>query len=60
MTELIIGFGLGAMALTNTGREIGNKLGDAALSAAKRGLKKRGQKSAEQPAGTVGDDNHNS
>lgn len=38
MLEMILGFGLGAMAFTETGRQLGNKAADFAFSAAKKVL----------------------
>lgn len=57
MLELLLGIGIGAMAFTAQGREIGNKIGDAAIAAAKRMMDdaKKNQP-AERPAGTPGDD----
>jgi hypothetical protein len=56
MVELLIGFGLGAMALTETGREVGNKIGAVSLDLAKRGLDRA--KSSKQSPGASGDDHH--
>lgn len=36
MGGLLLGFALGAMAFTEQGREIGNKVGSAAIAAAKK------------------------
>lgn len=36
MGGVLLGFALGAMAFTTQGREIGNKLGEAAVAQAKR------------------------
>lgn len=57
MGGVLLGFALGAMAFTAQGRELGNKLGEAALSSAKKVIASAA-KSAEQPAGTAGDDSH--
>lgn len=39
MVQLLIGMLLGAMATTETGRSIGNQLGDAAASGLKQAVK---------------------
>ena len=39
MVELLIGMLLGAMVSTETGRDIGNQLGNAAIAGAKKALK---------------------
>jgi hypothetical protein len=57
MVELLLGFTLGAMALTETGRDVGNKIGSAAADLAKKGID-RAKKSAEQSTRTAGDDHH--
>lgn len=57
MLEMILGFGLGAMAFTETGRQLGNKAADFAFSAAKKVLTndaKAEDKPAEQSSGTAG------
>ena len=54
MGGVLLGFALGAMAFTAQGRELGNKLGDAALSQAKK-VVEHAKKSAEQSAGAAGD-----
>lgn len=54
MDGLLLGFALGAMAFTEKGREIGNKLGDAAVNKAKK-VMDRGKKPSEQSAGAAGD-----
>lgn len=54
MGGVLLGFALGAMAFTAQGRELGNKLGDAALSQAKR-VMDNAKKPAEQSSGTFGD-----
>lgn len=59
MGGVLLGFALGAMAFTAQGRELGNKLGEAALSSAKKVIS-GAAKSAEQPAGTVGDGSYTS
>lgn len=59
MGGVLLGFALGAMAFTAQGRELGNKLGEAALSSAKKVISGE-KKSAEQPTGTAGDDSHTS
>ena len=50
MGGVLLGFALGAVAFTAQGRELGNKLGDAALSQAKKVVEHE-KKSAEQSAG---------
>lgn len=57
MGGVLLGFALGAMAFTAQGREIGNKLGEAALSSAKKVIS-GGKKPTEQSPGTAGDDCH--
>lgn len=59
MGGVLLGFALGAMAFTAQGREIGNKLGEATLSSAKKVIS-GGKKPAEQSTGTAGDDRHTS
>lgn len=54
MGGVLLGFALGAMAFTAQGRELGNKLGEAALSNAKKVIA-GATKSAEQSSGTSGD-----
>lgn len=54
MDGLLLGLALGAMAFTEQGREIGNKLGEAAMKKARKVLD-GGKKSAEQSPGTSGD-----
>lgn len=53
MGGILLGFALGAMALTETGREIGNKIGNMAMDAAKKGIDHA--KSSKQSPGTSGD-----
>lgn len=55
MGGVLLGFALGAMAFTTQGRELGNKLGEAALANVKKVIS-GAKESAEQPAGTAGDD----
>lgn len=57
MGGVLLGFALGAMAFTAQGRDLGNKLGEAALTNAKKVIS-GAAKSAEQFAGTAGDDRH--
>ena len=57
MGGVLLGFALGAMAFTAQGRELGNKLGEAALSNAKKVIS-RAKESAEQSTGTAWDDRH--
>ena len=57
MGGVLLGFALGAMAFTAQGREIGNKLGDAAISQAKKVISSAA-KSSEQLTGAAGDDRH--
>lgn len=57
MGGVLLGFALGAMAFTAQGRELGNKLGEAALANAKKVISSA-TKSAEQSTGTAGDDSH--
>ena len=57
MGGVLLGFALGAMAFTAQGREIGNKLGSAALVRAKK-VMGNATKSAEQPSGAAGDSGH--
>lgn len=54
MGGVLLGFALGAMAFTARGRELGNKLGDAALSQARK-VMAGAEKSAEQSSGSAGD-----
>lgn len=57
MLEMILGFGLGAMAFTETGRQLGNKAADMAVAAAKKVLTndaKAEDKPAEQSSGAAG------
>lgn len=51
MGGVLLGFALGAMAFTKQGRELGNKLGEAALEKAKK-VMGDAKKPAEQSAGT--------
>ena len=57
MGGVLLGFALGAVAFTAQGRELGNKLGDAALSQAKK-VVDRAKEPAEQSAGAAGDHRH--
>lgn len=55
MVELFLGFALGAMAFTEQGRSLGNKIGNAAIAQIKT-VMSDGKKSAEQSPGAAGDD----
>ena len=56
MGGLLLGFALGAMAFTEKGREIGNQIGAAAVSAAKKVIKNgNADQSTEQSSGAAGD-----
>ena len=59
MGGLLLGFALGAMAFTQQGRNIGNKIGTTALTAAKKVINhaKENEPSKQSP-GTSGDDSH--
>lgn len=57
MGGVLLGFALGAMAFTAQGRDLGNKLGEAALSNVKKVIA-CAKESAEQLTGTSGDDRH--
>ena len=57
MGGVLLGFALGAMAFTVQGRELGNRLGEAAISDIKK-VAASAAKSAEQSSGTAGDDCH--
>lgn len=57
MGGVLLGFALGAMAFTAQGRELGNKLGEAALSNVKKVIS-GAKESTEQPAGAAGDNRH--
>lgn len=57
MGGVLLGFALGAMAFTEQGRELGNKLGNAAMEQVKRAID-HAKESSEQLAGTAGDDRH--
>lgn len=57
MGGVLLGFALGAMTFTAQGRELGNKLGEAALVQAKK-VMGHAKKSAEQFAGAAGDSGH--
>lgn len=52
MGGLLLGFALGAIAFTTQGREIGNKIGDAALSSIKK-VMDSAKESAKQSSGTT-------
>lgn len=56
MLELLLGVGLGAMVFTEHGRELGNKVGNSAIAAAK-GMLKNGKKDepSKRAAGAPGD-----
>ena len=55
MGGVLLGFALGAMAFTVQGRELGNKLGEAAMSNIKKVIG-GAKESAEQPTRAAGDD----
>lgn len=56
MLELLLGIGIGAMVFTAQGREIGNKIGDSAIAAAKRMMKDATENEpTERATGTAGD-----
>lgn len=57
MGGVLLGFALGAMAFTAQGRELGNKLGEAAISNVKK-VVSGAKESAEQSAGAAWDDRH--
>lgn len=57
MGGLLLGFALGAMAFTAQGREIGNKLGETALTHMKKVISSAA-KSTEQPTGATGNHSH--
>lgn len=57
MGGVLLGFALGAMAFTTQGRELGNKLGETAMSQAKK-VMDRAKEPAEQSAGAAGDHRH--
>ena len=57
MGGVLLGFALGAMAFTAQGRELGNRLGGAAISNVKK-VAANAAKSAKQSSGTAGDDRH--
>lgn len=52
MGGLLLGFALGAIAFTTQGREIGNKIGDAALSSIKK-VMDGAKESTKQSSGTT-------
>lgn len=57
MIEIFVGFGLGAMAFTDSGRQLGNQIADLAVSTAKKvlaGDAKTTDKSTEQSSGAAG------
>lgn len=54
MGGLLLGFVLGAMAFTDQGREIGNKIGNAAMEQVKK-VVSNAKEPTEQPTGTSGD-----
>lgn len=57
MGGVLLGFALGAMAFTDQGRELADKLTTVAINGAKKAVK-NATKSAEQFTGTTGDDSH--
>lgn len=57
MGGVLLGFALGAMTFTSQGRELADKLTAAAIDGAKKAVKDT-TKSAEQLAGTAGDDSY--
>ena len=57
MGGVLLGFALGAMAFTVQGRELGNKVGAAAIDRAKK-VMDRAKEPAEQSAGAAGDRRH--
>lgn len=57
MLELILGIAIGALAFTEQGHEIGNKIGEIAASSVKKAVE-NGKKPAEQSTGTSGDNSH--
>ena len=57
MGGVLLGFALGAMAFTAQGRELGNKLGDVAMTQAKK-VMDHAKEPAEQSAGAAGDHRH--
>lgn len=57
MGGILLGFALGAMAFTAQGRELGNKLGEAAISNVKKVAANAAQ-SAKQSSGAAGDDRY--
>ena len=72
MGGVLLGFALGAMAFTAQGRELGNKVGAAAIDRAKKVMNRLGEAAmaqakkvmdrakepAEQSAGAAGDHRH--
>ena len=54
MGGVLLGVALGAMAFTAQGRELGNKLGNAAMEQAKK-VVDRAKESTEQPPRAAGD-----
>ena len=56
MLELLLGLGIGAVAFTEKGRELGNKAASVAVQMAKKAVEDVKNKSAERPAGTAGND----
>ena len=57
MGGVLLGFALGAMAFTAQGRELGNKVGAAAIDRAKK-VMDRAKEPEEQSAGAAGDHRH--
>lgn len=57
MGGVLLGLALGAMAFTDQGRELADKLTAAAIDGAKKAVK-NATKSAEQPPRAAGDDSH--
>lgn len=57
MGGVLLGFALGAMAFTAQGRELGNRLGEAAMTQAKK-VMDHAKEPAKQSAGAAGDHRH--
>lgn len=57
MGGVLLGFALGAMAFTAQGRELGNRLGEAALANVRRVIAGAKEPSKQSP-GAAGDDCH--
>lgn len=58
MKDLLVGFAIGALILTETGREVGNKVGNMAITKIKEAVENA--KSAEQSTGTAGNNSYSS